>query len=179
MKPQLNDLLRIRFFAQYLDSCDCGDDGEEMRERWDQSALHSLLEAEQEQAFLFLRPISGLTDEEAIRVAEIVCRRHNLHYQLADISYRIEPAKSGNTVPTIALIVKGCPRHLIQITSDGIAYCEYWMGGAGREHYYCPGQYEATQYLLSIGIALPFMGHSVEDIVTAGWVRLIDKREQS
>lgn len=32
-----------------------------------------------------------------------------------------------------------------------------------------------TDYLRSIGVALPFMGYSVEELVDCGWIRLIDQ----
>jgi hypothetical protein len=69
MKAELNDSLRLRFFAQYLNCCDCGDQGEEFCVEWDSNALISLLEAEQEQAFLYLRPIDSITDGELLRIS--------------------------------------------------------------------------------------------------------------
>ena len=34
---------------------------------------------------------------------------------------------------------------------------------------------ELSDYLRSIGVALPFMGHSVEDLAKAGWIRLTEQ----
>lgn len=133
MKAELNDSLRLRFFAQYLNSCDCGDQGEEFRVEWDSNALHSLMAAEQEEAFLYLREISQLTDDEAIEVAKIMWPSHSQLHTAEEGRWYV--LKERATYP-----------------NDYLALCDY---------------------LRSIGIALPFMGHSVEELVGAGWIKLV------
>jgi hypothetical protein len=116
--------------------CDCGDDGEEMREPWDTNAMHSLIEAEQEQAFLFLRPIAQITDEEAIEVAKMG-------------GYRI-----SFTMP---------PNDIRKLLMENVPNDTRWTTLGSH----------TVDYLRSIGIALPFMGHSVQELCDAGWIKLI------
>jgi hypothetical protein len=126
MKDELNYSLRLRFFGQYLNSCDCGDHGEDFRVPWDSRSMYSLLEAKQEQAFLYLRAIGQLSDDESLELA-----------RLAGYSS-----------------LKGTG--LINEIENDFALIEL----------------EAWDYLRSIGIALPFMGHSIESLVSAGWIKL-------
>ncbi len=140
MKAELNYSLRLRFFGQYLNSCDCADHGESFRVPWDSRSMSSLLEAEQEQAFLYLRPLSQITDVEAIEVAKMY--RPESHW--------LHEAK----------------------------YAKSFMVDFGASRNYFDAASRAADYLRSIGIALPFMGHSVESLVSAGWVKLIERTDK-
>lgn len=114
------------------------------------------------ECYLLLTPLSQITDEDAIEVAKIVCKRHNRHYKPEEISYELMSDK-----PYVVLLVKGIARFVVQITSDGIAFIDFNLGGCGEIHYYCPGQYQATQYLISKGY---YLGDGTE--IEYGWVKL-------
>lgn len=136
MKVELNYSLRLIFFGQYLNSCDCGDHGEDFKVPWDSRAMLSLLEAEQEQAFLYLRPVDQITDEEAIQVAKMGGDR---------ISFTMPPNQVRN--------------HLLQQSPNNTRWVT--LGS------------HTVDYLRSIGVALPFMIHSVEELIEAGWIKLV------
>ena len=126
---------------------------------------------------LLLRTLSQLTNDEKIEIAKLVCARHNRHYQPEDISYKISKKRDLD----IILIVKGGGRYIVQITSDGVAFIDYYMGGAGEQHYYCPAQYSATQLMLAYGILLPFtyldssnkpQTLQPDEIIAKGWAKI-------
>lgn len=94
------------------------------------------------------RTINDLTYEEKIKVAEIVCARHNRHYRPDEISYEISTRRDLDVI----LLVRSSRRYIIQIQNDGVGFVEYYMGGAGNVNHYCPGQYQVAKYLESIGI---------------------------
>lgn len=125
---------------------------------------------------LYLRSFDSMTNEELINVAKIVSSRHNRHYKPEEITYEIHPKRKFD----IILLVKNVRRFIIQIDSDGLGFVDYYMGGAGSIHYYAPGQYAATGYLQSIGIALPFydyetgVEYSVKDLVENNTIKLIN-----
>ncbi|MCF0070263.1 hypothetical protein LZD49_07255 [Dyadobacter sp. CY261] len=138
MKIQLNDSLRSRFFAQYINTCYCGDHGENFIEEWKESTFISFIEAEQEQAFLFLRSIEAITDEEAIEVAKIIN---------GDSDYWYAPANGRNAIAELE-----------------------WTWPSPKT------MGELNDYLRSIGVALPYLGHSVADLEAAGWIKLIEHK---
>lgn len=136
MKAELNYSLRLRFFGQYLNSCDCGDHGEDFRAPWDSRSMSSLLEAEQEQAFLYLRSIDQITEEESIDVSRINWPDPN------------DPYHSNSKMATLMI-------------ESRLFVCNDWALSS-----------RTVDYLRSIGVAIPFMGHSVEELVEAGWIKL-------
>lgn len=84
-------------------------------------------------AYLGLRSVSNITDEEAIEIAKIVRPKHQY----------------------------------LHTPEEGKWYIL-------RERTTSPKEYlQLTDYLRSIGVALPFMGYSVEELVEAGWVKMV------
>lgn len=117
-----------------------------------------------ENFYLELTPLSQISKDDAFEVAKIVCARHNRHYKESEITYEIR-ASRGNL--DIIVYVKKSPRYIVQITSDGVAFVEYEMGGASRVHHYAPCQYQVTHFLRSRGY---YVGDGTE--IEYGWVKL-------
>ncbi|MCE7039224.1 hypothetical protein [Dyadobacter sp. CY312] len=166
MKPELTLELKAKFIALYF--------GQDVWRNDNSLFCNSVVngrrftEGVDANDYLLLRPLSQISDEEAIEVAKIVCKRHNRHYKTSEIDYQINKKRKFD----IELIVKGHPRYIVQIDSDGVGFVDYYLGGAGRINYYTPGQFESTDYLRSIGIAIHFLGYSVDELESAGWIKL-------
>ena len=114
-----------------------------------------------------LTSLEYLETEDAIAVVKIVCTRLARHFKPEEVTYERIPGKAEVIVST-----QGTRRYIVQICYDGIAFVDYDLGGAGREHYYCPAQYAATTYLQHRGYALQFMDYSIEQLVAMGWLVL-------
>jgi hypothetical protein len=126
MRPELNQHLKERFFAQYY----------EQKVMSDKDFPNRLEEVEPclggvESTILLLRSIDQLTDEEYKEVAK--CMYQDDHWLEADLGRDLL-----DTDKVLSLKLSG----------------------------------KIIDYLRSIGIALPFMGYSVEELVKAGWVKL-------
>lgn len=138
MKPELTPELKERFFALYW--------GQEVfcwpgvfDQKISGSTFAGGIDIED---FLFLRPISSITDEEAIEVAKI--------------------GHLGSSYTEESTIYHGKVLLNDYINSSRCNLRGYdWMN--------------IQDYLRSIAIALPFMGHSVESLVEAGWIKLVEQ----
>lgn len=85
--------------------------------------------------YLLLKPLSSITDEDAIEVARIA--------GYTNVVYDMRKKKS-----------------LIRMVKDAIS-----------NHILT---YKIVDYLRSKGYALPWMGLSVEEMIDAGWIKLIE-----
>jgi hypothetical protein len=54
-------------------------------------------------------------------------------------------------------------------------YAKSFMVDFGASKNYFDAASRAADYLRSIGVALPFMGHTVEELIEAGWIKLLEK----
>lgn len=147
MKAELTQELKERFFAQY----------------WGQKVLELpyLVMREVDGFYLqvvakhnkpiHLRTLLSITDEEAIEVAKIMDVERSDFWtdQLKDCR-----VYAGDPV-------------LKELDYDAS------FAKAGRQ-YVIDGRLSlyAYDYLRSVGIAIPFAGHSVADLVSAGWIKL-------
>lgn len=116
---------------------------------------------------LQLKSLSQISDEDAIEVAKLICKRHNRHFKDGEVTYEYVNGKN-----TVIVIVKGVKRYKIHIGYDGCSFMDWYMGGAGDRDYYCPGQYAATDYLRSKGYLIGWRDLTAEDILSYGWVKL-------
>lgn len=124
-----------------------------------------------EESSLELRPLSSITDKEAIEVAKIVCARHNRHYTESEITYSIKSKAN------VYLEVKGYKAFVVQICYDGIGFVDSKIQGYGEKNYYAPAQFAATDCLRGFGIALPvyFKGvqYSVDKLTELGIYKIV------
>lgn len=130
MKPELTQDLKERFFAMYW--------GQKVMywiPKFDAVYVKPVL-GQVESTYLLLRPISSLSDDEAVEVARIV----KPHVEW------IHDAKYGKSF----------------VKDLNFTQCVF------------PIHSHAADYLRSIGVALPFLGHSVEELIAAGWIKLTD-----
>lgn len=99
------------------------------------------------ECYLELKPLSSITDEDAITIYRKVLytKGHHDYHKLK----KTDEIKQGKACALSCLYLKG-------------GYCGF---GAGT------GQW-VSDYLRSKGYALPFMGLSVEKLVEYGWVKL-------
>lgn len=106
-----------------------------------------------EKTYLVLKPLSTISDEDAIYVAKII----EPTWKSPVITYNDSKCVSiGRNRPNYG--------HTIDLYSDGTLYCEY--------KYDSDCFLMAYDYLRSKGYALPYMGLSVEKIIEYGWIKL-------
>lgn len=118
--------------------------------------------------YLLLKSLKELTEHDAIEVAKIICARHNRHFKADDISYKIK--ENGRKNLDIILLIKSAPKYIVQITNDGFGFIDYYLGGSGEYNYYCPGQYEAADFLIKNGY---YTGNGKE--IEFGWVKISEQ----
>jgi len=118
--------------------------------------------------FLKLKPLSLISDEDVIEVAKLVSYRYRKHFEENSISFE----KVKNMLEVV-IITNNIPVHKIQITSDGIDYMAFYPSAYGDISHYCPNQYAVTDYLRSKGYAISWMGMNVNEMVEAGWIKLV------
>lgn len=164
MKPELTPELKEKFAVQYWgQNVLCMNPG--LEENLIVLGHHVDVLRYNTDAYLLLRPMSSLTDEEAFVGLEILLKKEDVS------SFKISRSD-------------GCISFSYgkYTYSDWNAYL-FWDGEADYERDVDCGEGTAQQaqetdhvayvdYLRSINIALPFMGHSVEELVEAGWVKL-------
>ena len=112
---------------------------------------------------LQLKPLSKISDEDAIEVAKIVS-------PLLFLSLGNDNKQFIDKSETDFISVKHKRKHFsVDIDLDGYVY-EY---SELENNYTRPSKsYAGTDYLRSKGYALPWMDLSVEDLVEYGWVKL-------
>lgn len=111
--------------------------------------------------FLELKPLSSISDYEAIETAKIVCPEM---FQNSGV----DPTKIERNDEWLTVWRK---RNIHSVDIDFLGYTtcqneevEYKRNSIGTTF--------AIDYLQSRGYALPFMGLSVEELVNMGWVKL-------
>lgn len=163
MKPQLTPELKERFLAQYW-----GQRvffvNDSVNEIYDiDSNFQDAHECEKEFIYALLRPISSLTDDEAIEVA--ISSLMPITFKTACIRRFDHPNHKSMSTITVLLDTD----NLEVLINQESAYISISANGK-KMGIFNPAGY--IQKLLSLGIAIPFMGHSVGDLVNAGWVKL-------
>jgi len=121
-------------------------------------------------SFLELKPLSSISDEDAIEVVKI-CEGfapENIEFRDRTGDYFASPIKWKQA---FSILNPGTKNERIDIianfsnTKDGVSIC------SGNEYWRCHTQ--ASDYLRSKGYAFPWMGLSVNEMVEAGWIKLI------
>lgn len=153
---------KAKFFAIYLD--------QEVYciEGWNRGAMicdaHKLVKEEfyyLNKSFLMLKPLSLISDEDAIGVAEIVCPE--MFKFAGNDPIQIERQEEWLTVSRKRNI-NSVDIDFFGYTTCQNEYIDYKRNSVGTTH--------AVDYMRSRGYALPFMGLSVEELVNRGWVKL-------
>ena len=161
MKPELTPELKKRFFAQYY--------GQKVMKHKKTPNIDfnvDLTLAESNYLYLKLNPISSITDQEAIEIGKAAT---NL-----TTDWNSSPNKKYFTVKRdgkykgISITEKYSSRDVQIDPVDG----EITVYEDDTELSASGTQIWGYQLMLSYGIAIPFMGHSVEDLVKSGWIRL-------
>lgn len=122
---------------------------------------------------LLLRPLSSITDEEAVQVFKIASKVYNPIQQTYLNSYSHEVHVSARESDHITVKMGKSTELDIDFDADiqmfiiGLTDMEDM-----RSHLYSTFILEAYQYLQSVGIALPWMGLKVEEMVKYGWIKL-------
>lgn len=152
METEMTNELKAKFFAQY----------------WGQKVLTSknwetegdpeyvcgpYFDGNYEGHYLLLKPLSSITDEDAIEVAKILYPGYKGEWQVCD---------------------KGAA--LLKLRNNKGSMLIIWKDLSGQygvndlDYYLLPN---VVDYLRSKSYALPFMGISVNQLTTAQWVKLI------
>lgn len=127
-----------------------------------------------ETCILLLKPLSSISDEDAIEIAKIVSIRWSKHFRENEITYSIFKREGQTT--TVTRHTKGHKNVWIRIEKDSV-YIKDEERKSGNsmfpgETYENTNPYECLDFLRSKGYALPYRGLSVEEQISRGWVRL-------
>lgn len=145
MKPELNSELKQRFFALYW--------GQKVafvpfKEPSDQicNVKDRCSYGEIKAEYLLLRPLSSITDTEAIELSKI-----------------LDPNLSVEDLDSVVTEYKG---QLVRSFEEiDFVPAENQISPI-RIHFAC-------QYLISKSFAIPYMGHSVAELEKAGWIKFV------
>lgn len=152
---------KAKFFAQYW--------GQNILGRNDGSYLSiSFLNPIQDR-FLLLTPLSDITDDDAIEVAKIILEEPFTRYRNIGVIRNF--AVTG--FPYIMISHKNL-RHRLQIDCtlanfNVLELEDDITSQIDMKPYHC------IDYLRSKGYSLPWMGLSVESMIEAGWIKLINQ----
>lgn len=161
MKAEITPENRAKFFAQYwgqnvLSSDMYGDNG----------TIYSLTMKEDSfnDKWLSLKPLSSISDEDAIEVAKIACPE------------LFHTRKSGHYVDRSQIdwisVKHDYNYKSVDIDIDGyVLVCDESDGSLYERN---PNMVHAIDYLRSKGYALPWMGLTAQEMVEAGWIKLIE-----
>lgn len=163
MKAELTQELKERFFAQYFWQNIMWFDGDEEEMGVFIVSQHAKGESI-EHAYLALRPLDQITDEEAIEVSKASL---GASVSLGITGVRRFNHPSGPKMSTITVLFDREELEVLINLGSG-----YLSISSGSRKYGIFDPFHYVQKLLSFGIALPFCGHSVEDLVSAGWIKL-------
>lgn len=179
IKPGMTLDMKAKLFAQYWGQ-NVYNNRNYPDDKPNQLLDHVLLHFTNDHEFLELKPLSSITDEDAIEVAKLVHQRPNANFKVtrkweSPFSIHVEWTDNIN-----------CCHHL-SINSRGNInanknFGEY-QGDKAKSFKHNIGENDLTaslpvpyiaivDYLRSKGYALPWMGYSVEDMVQAGWIKL-------
>lgn len=144
MKAEINNENRAKFFAQYWgqDVLTVGNAlCENLPENWIESSLNHT-------QYLQLKPLSEISDEDAIDVAKI---NTSIHWNNG-LTPNVWKNSFGHT-----------------IVSNGTGIIDKYGQTIISEHYL---SYTQVDFLRSRGYLVPWMGLSCEEIIEAGWAKL-------
>jgi len=113
---------------------------------------------------LLLKPLSSISDEDAIEVAKIACPE------------LFHTRKSGHYVDRSQIdwisVKHDYNYKSVDIDIDGyVLVCDESDGSLYERN---PNMVHAIDYLRSKGYALPWMGLTAQEMVEAGWIKLIE-----
>ena len=155
MKPELTPSLKERFFAQYW--------GQKVKRINGDSELFTagVLRIGVAISHLLLRPLSSITDDEAIEVAKMVTSGET-YLEIGRYANKIQIAltDSINRYEKVQVAI------WVETGNVTVFHGTRQVGPWNMPCIY--------QFLYSIGFAIPFMDYSVEELVAAGWVRLVE-----
>lgn len=171
MKPELNDELRLRFYCQYI--------GQKVlwhnipgRDEFEivKSVSTSALMAASVKAPVLLRPLSSMTNDEAIEVAK---RVGHLVYPVSTgikLYWKVERSERDGS---ITVKEKYNTSEVTIDPSDGQILI-YEKDEDGQHVSALCEDLWGYQLMLSMGFALQFMGYMVHELEEAGWIKLIE-----
>lgn len=162
MKPELNSELKQRFFAQYIGAeIDMPFDGRGLRPDGKITSWNLPMMAKGGSPIL-LRPISSITDPEAIEFIrqELIIEGH------------------PETIKAHTLKVHRNPNGLNAVLIRSNVESSEGSGIFGKDLFLSASSDNLRIYhvdlLRSKSFAIPYMGHSVAELVKAGWIKLVE-----
>lgn len=115
-------------------------------------------------AKLILKPLSAITDEDAIEVANIAMRRHNRHYKPGDVTYKILTKQAESEGKIFYIEVGVCvnaglymrKEYKVRLEKNDVSTCD-WVNktGGSNKDYFTPNTFEIFQFLQMQGYDLP------------------------
>jgi hypothetical protein len=115
--------------------------------------------------FLELKPLSKISNEDAIEVAKIVSKSSCGYFE--DVNWQVD---RNNAKDSQVWVHNGeDPLIICYINFTGNIFFKT-NGGMTRLHI---NELSAYDFLRSKGYALPFMEYSIDELIEFGWVRLV------
>jgi len=167
MKTELTTEAKARFFAQYYGQkiynrigwpgllVNAPVIGLEEQFKLYQSPENTHPDAEKTKTYLLLKPLSSITDEDAIEVSNVY---------------------KSNVRGYSTIGAAGVPRE--EFVRAGLEFCKRLDGNYWNNFANIYNMLAAFDLLRSKGYALPFMGLSVDEMVQAGWIKLSEKGDK-
>jgi len=128
-----------------------------------------------ERAYLMLKPLSQISDEDAIEVAKIIEPYFAINNKGLGRDFKIKVNRDSKVIRVTKADFKVSIAH--SYVHDDTVNIMTWQG-VKETRLYPTTFLHAFDYLRSHGYALPFMGLSVEELINRGWVKLKEKGQQ-
>jgi len=162
MKPELNNELKARLFAQYWGQ-------KVMADKFRPDKTFEVVIPGSDRLYLKLRPITSITEKEAIEIGKAATNITTDWNSSQNKKYfKVKKDKYGG----IEVSEKYSTREVVIDPVDGEINVYNDFDKQNVELDASATKIWAYQLMISFGICLPFMGYSVEDLVNTGWVRL-------
>lgn len=186
MKVELTPELRTRFTSQYFGQevvetptlVWTGNPPEPSHDEWSMAALDSrnIDFVISHNIPICLRNLQSLTKEEVIEIAKIATDGgfYGLNKSGWIVSENFGTGFNGKPDGYFEISHKKSSHKVcIDIVDGEIDVYEYDSEKMIEEDAIMKDLIWAYQYMIGLGVAIPFMGHSIDDLVEAGWVSLV------
>lgn len=170
---------KAKFFAQYWGQEVLSDFTNKGKRCLYSIVVSNFYNIEKSDVYLELKPLSQITDEDAIEVAKIVHQIYSDKWEvikLVDSSIHVELKGKVNDVYHISIGFRECSinanHHFLKTEDDTAKSFKINIGQVNMSSSKPIGYVYVIDYLRSKGYAMPYMDLSVENMIEYGWVKI-------